>query len=341
MSGPKKHPMNRRGFLKGAAAGAAGLVAKGPEAKAQQTETARGSTGLPSARALAAETEPVSSNVEVLTADHPGSDFMIDVIKSLGFDYVAANPGSSFRALHESIINYGGNKTPELLTCCHEESSVGMAEGYAKVEGKPMGVMAHSTVGLQHAAMAIYNAYAARIPVFILLGNTIDVAERRPGIEWYHSAQDAAAMVRDYTKWDDLPISLTHFAESAVRGYKIAMTPPRGPVVLVADSDLQERAVPDVSRLHIPKLTLASPPTGDPVAVASGGGGKSPPLGRTRHSDRRGTQTLARTCRAVAGSGFRWEISIPSSAESRRRWTRSECGLNRRSRSRGLLGNGE
>src|SRR5438132_4771795 len=128
--------------------------------------------------------------------------------------------------------------------------------------------MAHSRVGLQHAAMGIYNSFAGRVPVFIMLGNTIDVAARRPGVEWYHSAQDAAAMVRDYTKWDDLPISLTHFAESAVRGYKIAMTPPRGPVVIVADSDLQETPVPDPSRLHVPRLTLASPPAGDPVAVA-------------------------------------------------------------------------
>src|SRR6266850_831266 len=268
MKRPKKEPLNRRGFLKGAAAGAAALVAKPAAAKAQQAEAPRGSAAVPSARALAAETEPVSSDVEVLVADHPGSDFMLNVIKSLGFEYIAANPGSSFRALHESIVNYGGNKSPELLTCCHEESSVGMAEGYAKVEGKPLAVMAHSTVGLQHAAMAIYNAYAARQPVFIILGNTIDVATRRPGVEWYHSAQDAAAMVRDYSKWDDLPISLTHFAESAVRGYKIAMTPPRGPVVLVADGDLQETPVKDPARLHIPKLTLAAPPAGDPAAVA-------------------------------------------------------------------------
>src|SRR5881409_1685287 len=260
MKNSRKLSVNRRGFLKGAAAGAAALVAKTPEAKAEQAQAARAGTALPSARALAAETEPVSTDVEVLTADHPGSDFMVDIIKSLGIEYIAANPGSSFRALHESIINYGGNKNPELLTCCHEESSVFIADGYARVKNKPMGVMAHSTVGLQHAAMGIYNSFAGRVPVFILLGNTIDVAERRPGVEWYHSAQDAAAMVRDYTKWDDLPISLTHFAESAVRGYKIAMTPPRGPIVLVADSDLQETPVADLSRLHIPKLTLASPP---------------------------------------------------------------------------------
>src|SRR5438876_8127329 len=268
MKDSQKDRVNRRRFLKGAAVGAVGLVSTSSEARAQQTQAARATAPLPSARALAAETEPVSTDVDVLTADHPGSDFMVDVIKSLGIEYIAANPGSSFRALHESLINYGGNKNPELLTCCHEESSVFIADGYARVENKPMGVLAHSTVGLQHAAMGIYNSFAGRVPVFILLGNTIDAAARRPGVEWNHSAQDAAGMVRDYTKWDDLPISLTHFAESAVRGYKIAMTPPRGPIVLVADSDLQETPLEDMSRLRVPRLTLASPPAGDPVAVA-------------------------------------------------------------------------
>jgi len=84
--------------------------------------------------------------VEVLTNERPGSDFMLDVIKSLGIEYATANPASSCRALHESIINYGGNKNPELLTCCHEESSVGMAHGYAKIEGKPIISMVHGTV---------------------------------------------------------------------------------------------------------------------------------------------------------------------------------------------------
>ena len=91
---------------------------------------------------------------------------MVDVLKSLGIEYICSNPGSSFRALHESVINYGGNRNPEFLTCCHEESAVGMAHGYAKIEGKPLGVFAHGTVGLQHAAMAIYNAYCDRVPVY-------------------------------------------------------------------------------------------------------------------------------------------------------------------------------
>ena len=62
---------------------------------------------------------------------------MVDVIKSLGIDYIFSNPGSSFLGLHESIVNYGGNKAPEFITCMHEESAVAMANGYYKAAGKP------------------------------------------------------------------------------------------------------------------------------------------------------------------------------------------------------------
>ena len=243
---------DRRNFFRVAAGGAAALVANIRAANAQQN----------------GGTEETSHEVEVLTTDRSGSDFMVDVMKSIGFEYVCSNPGSSFRGIQESLINYGGNRSPEFLTCCHEESSVAMAHGYYKIEGKPLAVLAHGTVGLQHAAMAIYNAYCDRVPVYVILGNTMNATTRRPGVEWAHSVQDAAAMVRDYTKWDDIPLSLPHFAESAVRAYKIAMTPPMMPVVLVADSDLQEEPIPQGSRLRVPKLTLSSPPQGDSGAVA-------------------------------------------------------------------------
>jgi acetolactate synthase-1/2/3 large subunit len=269
----RKNAVGRRGFLKGAAASAAaGTVALvAPVSGAQQAPPVppRGSAPTPSAAALAAETEPVSVEVgDGLTVENAGSDFMVDVFKSLGFEYIASNPGSSFRGLQESFITYGNNQSPEWLTCCHEESSIAIADGYYRVSGKPMMVMAHGTVGLQHAAMTIYNSFVARNPVYIVLGNALDANNRRPGVEWNHSVQDASAMVRDFIKWDDTPISLPHFAESAVRAYKIAMTVPMAPVVLVADGDLQEEAAEDRSRLRIPKLTLTSPPAGDAAAVA-------------------------------------------------------------------------
>jgi acetolactate synthase I/II/III large subunit len=269
MARPPRRSVGRRRFLKGAAVGAAALVARPSLAPAGEAQ-ARQAAPPPSASLVVAETSPPPAHVDVYTTDKPGSDFMADVLKSLGFEYVAANPGSSFRGLHESLINYGSNTKPELLTCCHEESSVAMAHGYAKIEGRPMLVMAHGTVGLQHASMAIYNAYADRVPVYVVLGNISDVAWRRSDVEWTHSVQDAAAMVRDYTKWDDTPVSLNHFAESGVRAYKIAMTPPCGPVVIVADAVIQEEAIPEADRrrLRVPKLSPTSPPAGDAAAVA-------------------------------------------------------------------------
>src|ERR1700692_4239560 len=149
MAKQMKPVVNRRNFLKGAAAGAAEL-AGGPASIA--AEPAEAKRVVPPPMSPAAETE-VPAVAEVLTADRTGSDFMVDVIKALGFEYVCANPGSSFRGLPESIINYGGNKNPEFITCCHEESSVAMAQGYSAVEGKPMLVLAHRTVGLQPRVM--------------------------------------------------------------------------------------------------------------------------------------------------------------------------------------------
>src|SRR5438309_5666258 len=128
---------NRRTFLKHAAAAAVGSAAL---------------RGQPAA---AAQPPAQESDGETLTTDRCGADCMVDVVKSVGLEYICANPGSSFRALHEAIVTYGGNTKPELITCCHEESSVAMAHGFAKVDGAPIGVMAHGTVGLQHAAMAI------------------------------------------------------------------------------------------------------------------------------------------------------------------------------------------
>jgi len=259
----KKLSVDRRKFLKSAAAGGvASLVAGATPVRAAEAELPRSA----SAAMLPTEVDP--SNVEVLTTDRTGSDFMVDVLKSIGLEYIASNPGSSFRGLHESIINYGGNESPEFITCCHEESSVAMAHGYSKIEGKPMGVLCHSTVGLQHASMGIYNAYCDRAPVYVMAGNSIDATMRRPGVEWDHSVQDAASLVRDFTKWDDLPGSLQHFAESAVRAYKISMTMPKMPVLIVADSDLQESPLAADAELHIPKLTLAAQPEGDSGSVA-------------------------------------------------------------------------
>jgi len=259
----------RRQFLSGVIAAGAASALVPPMARAAEppAKTPRAPSALPpSAKVAAAETALPRELGRI--GGIPGSDFMVDVIKSLDMKYLPSNCASSFRALHESLINYGGNTKPEFLSCMHEESAVGMAHGYFKIAGKPLMSLVHGTVGLQHATMAVYNAWCDRVPLIVVGGNDLDAAHRPPGVPTFHAAQDINAIVRDYTKWDDTPVSLQHFAQSFVRAYKVAMTPPYGPVAISLDAGLQQEPMKDHGeKPYIPRYVPTAPPQGDSGAV--------------------------------------------------------------------------
>src|SRR6201988_4854346 len=159
-----------------------------------------------------------------------GSDAIAHMLHALELPYVALTPGASFRGLHDSLVNYIGNRQPQMLLCLHEESAVAIAHGYAKVTGKPMAAAVHSNVGLMHATMAIFNAWCDRMPVLVL-GATgpVEAVKRRPWIDWIHTARDQGALVRNYTKWDDQPASIGAAQEAILRANMIPQKPPAGP----------------------------------------------------------------------------------------------------------------
>ncbi len=198
-----------------------------------------------------------------------GSDVIVDLLAELDVPYVAFNPGASFRGLHDSLVNHA-NGTPQPIACLHEEISVAIAHGYAKATGRQMAAAVHDVVGLQHATMAVYNAWCDRVPL-LLLGATgpVDAAKRRPWIDWIHTAQVQANQVRDYTKWDDQPASLEAVPESLIRAAQVSDTAPRGPVYICFDTEIQEQPVPQgwappvVASFAAPRR--AAP---DPAAVA-------------------------------------------------------------------------
>jgi thiamine pyrophosphate-dependent acetolactate synthase large subunit-like protein len=195
-----------------------------------------------------------------------GSDVVVDLMKAFDIEYAAFNPGATFRGIHDSIVNYGGNYKPEVIFCHHEEISVAIAHGYAKAKNKPMIAITHNMVGLQHASMAIFNAYIDRVPIMVLGGTgPMNSKRRRPRIDWIHTALVQGNQVRDYVKWDDQPYSLADVPDSFIRGYRIATTDPMAPIYINYDADIQEDAltaaldVPDVTRYSAPAPTQANP----------------------------------------------------------------------------------
>ncbi|HEY6015267.1 MAG TPA: thiamine pyrophosphate-binding protein, partial [Gaiellaceae bacterium] len=176
-----------------------------------------------------------------------GSDVMVDAIKACGFRYVTLNPGSSFRGLHDSLVNHGGNVDPEIITCNHEKLAVGIAHGYAKATGETAACILHDIVGLLQGTMGIYYAWIDRAPVVVFGGaGPMAYDRRRPNIDWIHTANIQGNVVRDYTKWDDQPASVASVPESVMRGYRIASAAPQGSVYIALDAGLQEDEVGDV-----------------------------------------------------------------------------------------------
>ena len=192
-----------------------------------------------------------------------GSDVIAQMLRDFGIEYITLNPGASYRGFHDSLVNYLGNRDPQMLVAMHEEHAVAIAHGYAKVTDRPMAVAVHSNVGLMHATMAIFNAWCDRVPMLIL-GATgpVDAAQRRPWIEWIHTAKDQAALIRDYVKWDDQPGSPEAAVESMLRAWQLTRTAPNGPVYVCMDLGMQEQqleapiAIPDLGRFE---------PGGDPA----------------------------------------------------------------------------
>ncbi len=236
-----KTPVSRRGFLKGAATGAAALAAgiPGAEAAQQNSETLSGSAPTPTPAQMARETGNVQYPAVDRAAKAPGSDLMVDVLRDLGIEYISSNPGSSFEGLQESIINHGSppNRMPEFITALHEMSAVDMASGYARAEGKPMAALLHGTLGIQNSSMAIYQAFSGRIPVVLIAGRDDTHFQS-------HTANDMAAMVRGFTKWDAQPRTLDESLTALQQAYNQALTPPRGPALVVLDTELQKEEAP-------------------------------------------------------------------------------------------------
>jgi thiamine pyrophosphate-dependent acetolactate synthase large subunit-like protein len=197
-----------------------------------------------------------------------GSDVIVDMLKAFEIEYIALNPGATFRGLHDSLVNYGGNRMPEMILCPHEEMTVALAHGYARARGKPMASAVHNIVGLQHAAMAIYNAWCDRLPVIVMGGTgPMDTALRRPWIDWVHTALVQGNFVRDFVKWDDQPGSVEAVPDAFIRAYRLATTDPMGPVYLCWDSEVQEKKIdgeiplPSLDRYPAP-LPLQAPEEG-------------------------------------------------------------------------------
>lgn len=193
-----------------------------------------------------------------------GSDLIVDWLSQAGIRHVALNPGATLRGLHDSLVRHPGLRP---ILALHEEIAVGIAHGYGKAAGEPMAVLTHDLVGLQHASMAIFNAWVDRVPMLVLGGSgPRDEEDRRPWLDWIHTGLPQGSLVREFVAWDAEPSTLTGLHQALQRGLRRTSSEPCGPVYVSVDTGLQERPIGD---LELPPLavTVADRPAAGQAVV--------------------------------------------------------------------------
>jgi benzoylformate decarboxylase len=188
-----------------------------------------------------------------------GGDAFVAALEACGTEVVFGNPGSTelafLDAVRRSEIDY--------VTCLHEGVAVGAAEGYARV-GRRVGVVQlHTVAGVGNAAGMLANALAGRTPLVAFVGS--------PGRAdaWAEPVLggDVAAVAAPVAKWvwelrtaDEIPAVVA-------RAFKVALTPPFGPVVLVGATDVM--AAPCKAPVVAPSPVRPSRPDADAIREAA------------------------------------------------------------------------
>ncbi len=189
------------------------------------------------------------------------SDAMVDVLHKLNIDYVFLLPGSSYRGLHDSLVNFGRNHKPKIVLATHEQIAVSMAHGYAKASGRIGVCILHDLVGLMNGSMGVYNAFGDHTPLLILGGSgPLDPADRR-WIDWLHCASTQSDIVKKYVKWSEEPTTAQWHLDAIAKAHKVALTAPCGPVYVTLDCGIQEQKIEGKLTVPDPKFFQPAPAT--------------------------------------------------------------------------------
>ncbi|CAL5868136.1 uncharacterized protein PFLUO_LOCUS2360 [Penicillium psychrofluorescens] len=124
-----------------------------------------------------------------------------------------------------------------------------MADGYARLTGKPQAVIVHVDVGTQGLGAAVHNASCGRAPVLIFAGlspYTIEGESRGSRTEYIHWIQDVPdqkQIVSQYCRYSGEIKTGKNVKQIVNRALKFATSDPQGPVYLVGAREVMEEDI--------------------------------------------------------------------------------------------------
>jgi benzoylformate decarboxylase len=162
-----------------------------------------------------------------------GAEAMYEFLVREGVQFVFGNPGTTELPLMDL---FAARDEMKYILALHEDSALGIAAGYAEATGKPAVVNLHTNPGLAHALGNLYNVYRAGTPLIVTAGQQ----DTRSMIDEPLLYADMLELARQHTKWCWEVHHPAEIPRALARAFKIAQTPPTGPVFLSLPVNVME-----------------------------------------------------------------------------------------------------
>ena len=130
-------------------------------------------------------------------AELSGGEALARSLVSEGVEVVFGIPGVQIYGIVAAIRDEPGLR---MITTRHEQATTYMADGYARVSGKPGVALVVPGVGVYNAASGLTNAYSRSSPVLLIAGQ-IPRGAIGKNLGAVHEVADQAGTVRSVTKW--------------------------------------------------------------------------------------------------------------------------------------------
>jgi len=189
--------------------------------------------------------------------ERTASQAYLEVAVAHGVDYVFGLPGTSGQ---EFIGTIAEQEKVRFILALHETCVVSMADGYARASGRPTLAQVSTLPGTANSIGALYDAYRDRSPV-VLTSTHVDT--RIVGRDSHTEGRDLVEMTKQFTKWSCEVHRADRIPEILNRAFKVASTPPTGPVYLSIPSNLLGESInvrnPEAERSHVLPRMAADP----------------------------------------------------------------------------------
>jgi benzoylformate decarboxylase len=170
--------------------------------------------------------------VESRTSERTAAQAYLEVAAAHGVEYVFGLPGTSGQ---EFIGTIADQERIRFVLALHETCVVSMADGYARVSGKPSLAQVSTLPGTANAVGALYDAFRDRSPVVV---TSTHVDTRIAGRDSHTEGRDLVGLTKQFTKWSHEVHRADRIPEILNRAFKVAAAPPTGPVYLSLPSNL-------------------------------------------------------------------------------------------------------